>query len=73
MAKTNAGVGLDYRYLGDKDDMTMIAYSDAYFACRNDLSSQGRYLLVMVNKKVAEDNEGWYNMCWTGVHGSWQG
>ena len=62
MAKTNADVGLDYRYLGDKDDMTMIAYSDASFACRNDLSSQGGYLLVVVNKKVTEGHEGWYNV-----------
>ena len=41
MAKANADVGLDYRYVGGKDNMTMIAYSDAFFACRNDLSSQG--------------------------------
>ena len=62
MAKTNADVGLEYRYLGDKKDLTMIAYSDASFACRNDLSSQGGYMLVMVNKKVAEGEEGWYNV-----------
>ena len=62
MAKTNADVGLEYRYLGDKKDLTMNAYSDASFACRNDLNSQGGYMLVMVNKKVAEGEEGWYNV-----------
>ena len=35
MAKTNADVGLEYRYLGDRDDLTMVAYSDASFACRS--------------------------------------
>jgi len=62
MAKTNADVGLEYRYLGEKNDLTMIAYSDASFACRHDLSSQGGYLLVIVNNKVAEGEEGWYNV-----------
>ena len=62
MAKTNADVGLEYPYLGDKNNVTMIAYSDASFACRNDLSSHGGYMLVMVNKKVAEGEEGWYNV-----------
>jgi len=40
----------------------MIAYSDASFACRNDLSGQGGYMLVMVSKKEAEGEEGWYNV-----------
>jgi hypothetical protein len=47
----------------------MIAYSDASFACRNDLSGQGGYMLVMVSKKEAEGEEGWY-MCWTGGVGN---
>ena len=42
-AKSNAHVGPDYRFLGQKTDVTFVAFSDASFACRNDLSSQGGF------------------------------
>ena len=46
-AKANSDVGLDYRYLGAKEDMAFVAFSDASFACRKDLSSQGGYIIMM--------------------------
>ena len=43
--------------------MTFIAYSDASFATRSDLSSQGGYLLAMCHKDVANGKcEGHYNV-----------
>ena len=61
MAKTHATLVWSTAALA-KRNLTMIAYSDASFACRHDLSSQGGYLLVIVNNKVAEGEEGWYNV-----------
>lgn len=56
-------VGLQYRQLGDKERMTFIAYSDASFATRSDLSSQGGYMLAMCHRDVAEGLcEGHYNV-----------
>ena len=59
-AKANSDVGLDYRRLGSKDDITFVAYSDASFACRSDLSSQGGHMVVMVSKEVANGMAGHY-------------
>ena len=42
--------------------MTFVAFSDASFGCRADLASQGGFLLLMVNKNVAEGTEGYYNI-----------
>ena len=54
---------LQYRQLGDKEKMTFIAYSDASFATRSDLSSQGGYMLAMCHRDVAEGIcEGHYNV-----------
>lgn len=61
-AKENDDVGLEYRYIGNKDDVTFLAFSDASFACRPDLTSQGGYLVLMVNRQVAEGAEGHYNV-----------
>ena len=61
-AKANADVGLDFRHLGPREDMTFVAFSDASFGCRPDLASQGGFLLLMVNKDVAEGTEGYYNI-----------
>ena len=61
-AKENSDVGLEFRYLGDKNDITFVAYSDASFASRDDLSSQGGYMVAMTNKKVADGMEGHYNI-----------
>ena len=61
-AKENADVGLDFRSLGGPKDITFIAYSDASFASRHDLSSQGGYLVAMVHKDVTSGIEGHYNV-----------
>ena len=53
-AKENNDVGLEYRPLSaSKDDITFIAFSDASFACRSDLS---------VDKTVAKGEQGHYNV-----------
>ena len=47
-AKANSDVRLQYSPLGaGVEDVTFIAYSDAAFACRADLSSQGGYLTIL--------------------------
>ena len=62
-AKENYDVGLEYRPLSaSKDDITFIALSDASFACRAVLSSQGGYLVAMVDKSVASGTQGHYNV-----------
>ena len=62
-AKENNDVGLEYRPLrASKDDITFIAFSDASFACRSDVSSQGGYLVAMVDKTVAKGAQGNYNV-----------
>ena len=71
--KQNEDVGLEYRKVGTKEDITFVAFSDASFGCRSDMSSQGGFMLMMVNKTVAEGAE--FTICWIGVHGSlheWQ-
>ena len=62
-AKEYADVGLQYRRLGEKNEMTFVVYSDASFATRQDLSSQGGYLLAMCHKDVADGKcEAHYNV-----------
>ena len=62
-AKENNDVGLEYRPLSaSKDNITFIAFSNASFACRSDLSSQGGYLVAMVDKTVAKGEQGHYNV-----------
>lgn len=59
-AKSNHDIGLEYRNIGSKDDVTFIAYSDASFACRKDFASQGGFMVAMVNSKVTRGEEGHY-------------
>ena len=61
-AKQNGDVGLEFRSLGGKEDVTFIAFSDASFACRTDNSSQGGYIVAMVDRATAEGAEGHYNV-----------
>ena len=61
-AKENSDVGLEFRHLGSREEVTFIAYSDASFASRADLTSQGGYLVAMVHKSVTEGQEGYYNI-----------
>ena len=60
-AKQHSDVGLEFRNLGKKEDVTFIAFSDASLACRPDNSSQGGYLVAMVDRTTADGAEGHYN------------
>ena len=63
MAKANADAGLRYHGLGhDPKDVTFLAYSDASFASRKDLTSQGGYLITMVQSNVTTGDSGVYNL-----------
>ena len=62
MAKANSDVSLQYTNLGDINDITFVTYADAAYANRDDLTSQGGYLLCMVNKTVTSGDEGRYNL-----------
>ena len=56
-AKENSDVGLRYRNIGEVKDLRLVAMTDASFASRADGSSQGGYLIVLVNKKALEAEE----------------
>ena len=63
MAKSNSDTGLQYHDLGgDPSQATFVAYSDASFASRKDLSSQGGYLISMVHNSVCNGETGHYNL-----------
>ena len=62
MAKANADVGLHYHALGDVNDISFMVFSDATYASRDDLSSQGGYLLCMVHHEVISGKEDFYNV-----------
>lgn len=59
VTKRNADVRLQYRCLGDPQDLTFIVYSDAAFASRQDFSSQAGYLLILVHRDVTTGSEGY--------------
>ncbi|CAJ1349274.1 unnamed protein product, partial [Effrenium voratum] len=65
-AKVNDDVGLIYRPLGEFGDLCLIAWSDAAFANRKDLTSQGGYLVALVplvHRDVVEKGlEGYYHI-----------
>ena len=55
VAKANLDVGLQYGYLGPLEELVCgWVYSDASFASRDDLSSQGCYLITLCHKDVVE-------------------
>ena len=62
MAKANADVGLHYHALGDVNNISFMVFSDATYASRDDLSSQGGYLLCMVHHEVISGKEDFYNV-----------
>ena len=62
MAKANSDVTLQYGNLGDINDITFVTYADAAYANRDDLTSQGGYLLCMVNRTITDGDEGRYNL-----------
>ncbi|CAE7942423.1 RE2 [Symbiodinium necroappetens] len=53
-AKQNADVGLLYSFLGPLEDLVVVGYSDASFANREDLSSQGGYLVTLCHRDALE-------------------
>ena len=53
-AKENSDVGLHYQWIGDVDDLVVVGYSDASFACREDLGSQGGYLITLSHKDMIQ-------------------
>ena len=61
-AKHHSDVRLQFRPLGEPQNLTFMIYSDAAFASRQDLSSQGGYLLILVHKDVRMGSEGYYNV-----------
>ena len=61
-AKQNQDAGLEFRHLGSKDEITFACYSDASFTSRDDLSSQGGYLLIMTHRDVTSDGKGHCNI-----------
>ncbi|CAE7846298.1 TY5A [Symbiodinium microadriaticum] len=54
-AKSNSDIRLQYAPLGATvEEVTFVAYSDAAFASRTDLSSQGGYMICLSPRKVLE-------------------
>ena len=66
MAKSNADVGLHYHALGSINGITFLVFSDATYASRDNLSSQGGYLLCMGHHNVINDRVGSWPE-WPGV------
>ena len=56
-AKQNSDVGLRFQKLGKPEEMTFIVYSDAAFASRADLTSQGGHLVLMTHHSVTSGSE----------------
>ena len=65
-AKQHSDVGLEFHNLGKKEDVTFIAFSDASFACRPDNSSQGGYLVAIMDRPLQEELKG-ITMWWIGA------
>ena len=61
-AKENSDVGLRYRHIGEIEDLRLVAMTDASFASRGDGSSQGGYIIMLVNKNALEAEEGDYHV-----------
>ncbi|CAK9107466.1 Copia protein [Durusdinium trenchii] len=61
-AKQHSDVGLKFQRIGRPEDLTLIAYSDAAFASRHDLTSQGGQLILLVHHSVTTGQEGSYHI-----------
>ena len=53
-AKANSDVGLEYSPLGSLDELTLVTFSDAAFASRQNHAGQGSFLVTIVNKAALE-------------------
>ena len=58
-AKQHSDVGLKFQRIGRPEDLTLIAYSDAAFTSRHDLTSQGGQLVLL---SVTTGQEGGYHL-----------
>ena len=58
--KNNADVGIHFRKLGELSDLAFVCMTDAAWGTRDDGSSQGGYLVFLVNKDMLEGKEGPY-------------
>ena len=56
-AKDNKDIGLQYRHIGSPRDLRLLCFFDAGFSTRNDGTSQGGYVIMLVNGKLMESNE----------------
>ena len=71
-AKANADVGLDFRHLGPREDMTFVAFSDASLAAvltwqvREAFSCSWSTRMWPRGRRATTTS-------WTGGHGSWRG
>ena len=54
-SKANGDVALEYSPIGVLEDLAIITFSDAAFACRHDNSSQGGYMVALTHKSVLND------------------
>ena len=54
LRRTRCDVGLEYSPLGNLDELTLVTFSDAAFASRQNHASQGGFLVTMVNKSALE-------------------
>ena len=61
-AKQHSDVGLKFQRIGRPEELTLIAYSDAAFASRHDLTSQGGQLILLVHHSVTTGQEGSYHI-----------
>ena len=56
-AKDNKDIGLQYRHIGSPHDLRLLCFFDAGFSTRNDGTSQGGYVIMLVNGKLMESDE----------------
>ena len=56
-AKEHKDVGLCYNHIGTSDQLRMICFFDAGFSARADRSSQGGYILMLINEQLMTSPE----------------
>ena len=62
-AKENKDIGLTYNHIGECESLRLLCFFDAGFSTRNDGSSQGGYILMLINGNLMHsDEEGQYHV-----------
>ena len=56
-AKEHKDVSLYYNFIGHADEMQLLCFFDAGFTARSDGSSQGGYILMLVNRQLFKSGE----------------